>query len=195
MLTRMTQPPGLPAYVHWSIFPFTGDLVVKEVESATEEPARAGDPAGPACPACTRPDGDYLWTDEQWRLSATAEPAGLPFIGQLEPREHHDLDNLPAELTADLGRMMVRLDRAVTGLGGVARVHFNRWGDGTAHLHWWVFARPEGMLQLRGVTLPLWNEIVPRLSEAQWKANLAGVADTLAAEGGTSHRPPQTDAG
>ncbi len=38
--------------------------------------------------------------------------------------------------------MTVRLERAIRSLDGVARVHVNRWGDGSAHLHLWFLARP-----------------------------------------------------
>jgi hypothetical protein len=42
-------------------------------------------------------------------------------------------------------------------------VHVNRWGDGGAHLHVWFFARPEGLLQLRGSCLPDWLDVLPPL--------------------------------
>lgn len=69
-------------------------------------------------------------------------------------------------------------------LDGVARVHVNRWGDGSSHLHLWFLARPYGRLQLRGTFLSLWDSILPPISEEQWRENLALVAAWLAEFGG-----------
>jgi hypothetical protein len=78
----------------------------------------------------------------------------------------------------------VRLERAIRSLDGVARVHVNRCGDGSAHLHMWFLARPYGQLQLRGTFLSLWDSILPPISEARWRENLALVAAWLAEFGG-----------
>ncbi|MCG5446639.1 hypothetical protein NIE79_005339 [Micromonospora sp. NIE79] len=102
----------------------------------------------------------------------------------LESRTHLDLGDLPNLLAAELGVMTVRLERAIRSLDGVARVHVNRWGDGSAHLHMWFLARPYGLLQLRGTFLSLWDSILPPISEAQWRENLALVAAWLAEFGG-----------
>jgi hypothetical protein len=102
----------------------------------------------------------------------------------LESRSHLDLGDLPNLLAAELGVMTVRLERAIRSLDGVARVHVNRWGDGSAHLHLWFLARPAGRLQLRGPFLSLWDEILPQISDAQWRENLALVAAWLAEFGG-----------
>jgi hypothetical protein len=111
-------------------------------------------------------------------------PGGLPMVLILESRSHLDLGDLPNLLAAELGVMTVRLERAIRSLDGVARVHVNRWGDGSAHLHLWFLARPAGRLQLRGSFLSLWNDILPAVSEAQWRENLALVAAWLAEFGG-----------
>ncbi|WP_373319488.1 hypothetical protein [Rugosimonospora africana] len=102
----------------------------------------------------------------------------------LESRSHLDLGDLPNLLAAELGVMTVRLERAIRSLDGVARVHVNRWGDGSAHLHLWFLARPTGRLQLRGSFLSLWDEILPPIPESQWRENLALVAAWLAEFGG-----------
>ncbi|MGN9908039.1 hypothetical protein ACTMTJ_10870 [Phytohabitans sp. LJ34] len=102
----------------------------------------------------------------------------------LESRSHLDLGDLPNLLAAELGVMTVRLERAVRSLDGVARVHVNRWGDGSAHLHMWFLARPYGRLQLRGTFLSLWDDILPPISESTWRENLALVAAWLAEFGG-----------
>jgi hypothetical protein len=112
----------------------------------------------------------------------------------LESRSHLDLGDLPNMLAAELGVMTVRLERAVRSLDGVARVHVNRWGDGSAHLHLWFLARPYGRLQLRGTFLSLWDEILPPIPEYQWRENLALVAAWLAEFGGRPlAEPPRID--
>jgi hypothetical protein len=75
---------------------------------------------------------------------------------------------------------------------GVARVHVNRWGDGSAHLHLWFLARPYGRLQLRGTFLSLWDDILPPIDEAVWRANLGHVGAWLAEFGGRSMVAPPT---
>jgi hypothetical protein len=112
----------------------------------------------------------------------------------LESRSHLDLGDLPNLLAAELGVMTVRLERAIRSLDGVARVHVNRWGDGSAHLHLWFLARPYGRLQLRGTFLSLWDDILPTVPQAQWRENLALVAAWLAEFGGRPlAEPPRID--
>lgn len=112
----------------------------------------------------------------------------------LESRSHLDLGDLPNLLAAELGVMTVRLERAIRSLEGVARVHVNRWGDGSAHLHLWFLARPYGRLQLRGTFLSLWDDILPAIPEEQWRENLAMVAAWLAEFGGRANaEPPRID--
>jgi hypothetical protein len=112
----------------------------------------------------------------------------------LESRSHLDLGDLPNLLAAELGVITVRLERAVRSLDGVARVHVNRWGDGSAHLHLWFLARPYGRLQLRGTFLSLWDDILPPIPEHQWRDNLALIAAWLAEFGGRPlAEPPRID--
>jgi hypothetical protein len=108
----------------------------------------------------------------------------------LEARSHLDLGDLPNLLAAELGVMTVRLERAIRTLDGVARVHVNRWGDSSAHLHMWFLARPKGQLQLRGTFLSLWDGILPPVPEAQWRENLALIAAWLEEFGGTALAEP-----
>ena len=157
--------------------------VKKLDEPVTVEPVRKGEDAAD-CPSCAAPDEEYIWVSERWRVRAMDRPTGLPMVLILETRSHFDLGDLPNLLAAELGVMTVRLERAVRSLDGVARVHVNRWGDGSAHLHLWFLARPYGRLQLRGTFLPLWDDILPVVPEAEWRENLAMVAAWLAEFGG-----------
>jgi hypothetical protein len=187
-------PASLPDFTRWPSFPFEGDIRVKALDDAVAaEPARKGeDPAN--CTACTAPDDAYIWVSDRWRVRAMDRPTGLPMVLILESRSHLDLGDLPNMLAAELGVMTVRLERAIRSLDEVARVHVNRWGDGEAHLHLWFMGRPLGRLQLRGPFLSLWDEILPPVSEAKWRENLALVAAWLAEFGGTPlAEPPRID--
>ena len=153
------------------------------------EPPRSGEDAGD-CVACNTPDDAYVWVSDRWRVRAMDRPTGLPIVLILECRSHLDLGDLPNLLAAELGVMTVRLERAIRSLDGVARVHVNRWGDGSTHLHMWFLARPYGRLQLRGTFLSLWDDILPTIPERQWRENLALVAAWLADFGGRAVAEP-----
>jgi hypothetical protein len=181
---------SVPAYTKWPSFPFEGDLRVKTLADPVDaEPRRKGEDAAD-CVACNTPDDAYIWVSERWRVRAMERPTGLPMVLILEARSHLDLGDLPNLLAAELGVMTVRLERAVRSLDGVARVHVNRWGDGSAHLHMWFLARPYGQLQLRGTFLSLWDDILPPIPEPVWRENLALVAAWLAEFGGTALAEP-----
>ncbi len=177
----MTGCPG------WEIFPYEGDIRVKVLdEPVVPEPARHG-AGGPAeCDGCAEPLRDAIWADEHWRVNHSGEPTALPVVVLLCPVGHYDLHTLPPERAAEFGPMVQRVERAIMSLGGIARVHVNKWGDGSEHLHVWLMARPEGMMQLRGTCLPLWDDVLPRQDEQQWRQVLHDLAETLAAGGGTA---------
>ncbi|WP_084752260.1 hypothetical protein [Micromonospora avicenniae] len=177
-------PPAVPDFTQWPSFPFEGDLRVKQIDDPVPvEPPRKGE-GNRECIACGAPDEAYIWVGERWRVRAMDRPTGLPMVLILETRSHLDLGDLPNLLAAELGVMTVRLERAIRSLDDVARVHVNRWGDGSAHLHLWFLARPYGRLQLRGTFLSLWDSILPPIPEAKWRENLALVAAWLADFGG-----------
>jgi diadenosine tetraphosphate (Ap4A) HIT family hydrolase len=102
----------------------------------------------------------------------------------LESRDHLDLDDLDEDLAAEMGRLIVRLDRAIQAVGGIGRVHVNRWGDGGSHLHLWFYGRPVGDTQMIGFCLPLWAMTLPPTQEEAWNRNLEVVARELARHGG-----------
>jgi hypothetical protein len=180
----------LPDFIRWPSFPFEGELRIKKLADPVDvEPPRGGEDGGD-CIACSTPDDAYIWVSERWRVRAMDRPTGLPIVLILECRSHFDLGDLPNLLAAELGVMTVRLERAIRSLDGVARVHVNRWGDGSAHLHMWFLARPYGRLQLRGTFLSLWDDILPAIPEQQWRENLALVAAWLAEFGGRANAEP-----
>ena len=161
-------------------FAFDGDVqVVPLAEPVLPEPPRAGEPGGKPCIACTGPDSAVIWRDDRWQLKAGIEPSGLPIVALLEPREHYRLDNLSPELLADLGPMIQRVAGAVCRIEGVGRTHFSRFGDGSEHFHVWFFARPVGMMQLRGPLLSVWCDILPQVPDEEFQANARTVATAL----------------
>jgi diadenosine tetraphosphate (Ap4A) HIT family hydrolase len=97
----------------------------------------------------------------------------------LVPRAHCDLEDLPPDVASDLGVMLQRVAKAMRRIPGIGRVHVNRWGDGSEQFHVWLLARPRGQWQMRGAMLAVWDDILPKLPEDEWRANLRVVAEAL----------------
>ena len=175
----------MPPVEEWETFPFEGELRPRRLEPPVErERPRAGE-GGVDCQRCNADDDAYLWTGERWRVWAFDEPTGLPVIVLLEPREHvAEPGDLPDELAAELGALLARVERAIRSIGEIGRVHVCRWGDGSEHLHWWFMARPARVPQLLGSFAAIWDDVLPPMPEDVWRANLAAVAEALAAETG-----------
>ncbi len=172
----------MPDVADWETFPFSGEIDVRPLEAPLEaEPPRHG-AGGVDCRGCTRPDSDYLWTDEHWRVSSTRAPTGMPVVLFVEPREHYaEPGDLPDELAASLGLMLAKAERAVRGIGEIGRVHVCRWGDGSEHLHWWLIARPARLPQVVGSLCELWDEVLPPTPVEIWRDNLDRVVAALRA--------------
>ena len=169
---------GLPDVTTWDIFPFEGSLQVKALDDVSlPEPPRAG-AGGVDCRGCELGVAGALWTDGRWRVRAPRDPEALPSV-YIEPIDHLDLTDLDDDAAAYLGRLIVGVARAMEALPGVARVHVNRWGDGSEHLHVWLVARPAGVLQLRGSSLPDWIDVLPPVSREQWDADLDALRASL----------------
>jgi diadenosine tetraphosphate (Ap4A) HIT family hydrolase len=174
---------GLENVIGNDLFPFEGEILSKPLEAPIlPEPERRGR-GGEDCYRCVA-SGEEIWEDAHWWLRAPREPSGLPLIAILIPRAHHDLEDLPPSLAAEMGRLLPRVSRALHRIGGIGRVHVNRWGDGSEHLHLWLLPRPQGMWQMRGAMLAVWDDILPRVPQAEWNRNRRTVARALADEGG-----------
>jgi diadenosine tetraphosphate (Ap4A) HIT family hydrolase len=148
-----------------STCPFAGPRRARELRlEPAEEPRRAGEGGAP-CPGCAVPDSAVIWTDGFWRLR-TKEGTSLPGTVVLETRDHLDsfLD-LPADRLAELGPVVAAIEASLLDLGGVARVHVSRWGDGSAHFHMYFYPRPRGRLQLRGTFLAVWELMLPEADD------------------------------
>lgn len=170
----------MPEIVQWRSFPFEGDLRPKALDPPVAEERPRNGEGGVDCRTCMSPDDDYLWCNERWRLWAIDDPIGVPFIGLLQPREHHqEPGDLPDDLAADQGIMLGRVERAVRSIGEIGRVHVCRWGDGGAHLHWWFIARPARMPQLVGTFVAIWDDVLPPLPDDLRRANQQAVKAAL----------------
>jgi diadenosine tetraphosphate (Ap4A) HIT family hydrolase len=174
---RLEPPPT----GEWETFPFEGPLEVRPLLPPGEaERPRVGE-GGVACPRCERGDDGAVWSDEHWILSPLPEPSGLPVVLILQPREHHDIADLPAERARELWPLAQRVEAAIRTVGEIGRVHVCRWGDGSEHLHLWFMARPARLPQLVGSFAAIWDDILPPLPEPLWRANLDAVAAALRA--------------
>jgi diadenosine tetraphosphate (Ap4A) HIT family hydrolase len=170
----------MPSVEDWETFPFDGEMGPRELAPPTErESARHGE-GGVDCWVCNAADDDYAWTTERWRLRPIAPPSGLPVVLLLEPREHVDAPgDLSDQLAAELGVLIARIERAISSLDGIGRVHVGRWGEGSEHLHWWFMARPARMPQLASSFAAIWDDILPPTPQDVWDANVAAVVRAL----------------
>jgi len=161
--------------------PYSEPLVTRAPgERVIPEPPRRGEPGGDPCAICGGATTSPLWSDELWTLHA---PVGgsLPGSVWVASREHFDsFADMPAAYAADFGRMCSRMERAILSLGDVGRVHLYRWGDGGAHFHVWFLPRPLGMLDARGMYLPIWEDILPNVTDSELEAAARKVAAAMA---------------
>lgn len=166
----------------WSSWPWTGDLTAKGLEPPVEvEPPRQG-VGGLDCRSCdtgTDPGaGGAPWWDEGWFIT-WAGSSSLPFAAFLMPRRHADLATLTPDLAARQGELLTALEQAACAVLHVPRIQVARWGDGGEHLHWWLYARPTGMLQLRGTFLSHWDDLLPPAPSDVARQHAHLVADEL----------------
>jgi hypothetical protein len=176
----------VPPLDEWETFPFEGELRTRPLLPPGDDPPRQGE-GGVGCGRCAAGDGDAIWSDEHWLVAPLSRPSGLPVVVVLHPREHCDLDGLPLERQAELGPLVVRIERAVFAVGNIERVHVGRWGDGSEHFHLWFMGRPARMPQLRTSFAAIWDDILPPVPEELWRADHVVVAQALAAAGGRAH--------
>ena len=143
------------------------------------EPPRRGEPGGEPCAICSRTTTSAVWSDEHWTLHA---PVGgsLPGSVWLASKAHADsFSDLPEGVANAFGAVAARVERAILSLGDVGRVHLYRWGDGGAHFHVWFVPRPLGMLEASGMMLPLWEDVLPNVSDEELAAAAQRVADAM----------------
>jgi len=170
----------MPEQAWWDIFPFEPDsLVVKPLDPLTlPEPPRSGE-GGVDCGRCDDPEAEAVWVNERWTLVAFGEPR-LPLSVMVMPRAHLDFADLDDAMAGELGVISARVARAVEALDHVGRLHVYKIGDGGAHLHQFLLARPAGVLQLRGSCLTIWEEMLPVVPPDETAAVLEVAVSALA---------------
>jgi len=118
-----------------------------------EEP-REGDPGGAPCGLCTMTDENAIWSNSHWRASSRSWspiPGGVLLVS----KEHVDaLSDMPRARQQEFGVIAAAVEVAIMELGGAARVHLYRWGDGRAHFHVHFIPRPLGRPQFGVRNLP-----------------------------------------
>jgi diadenosine tetraphosphate (Ap4A) HIT family hydrolase len=177
---RVAAGLWMPPVETWESFPFAGELRPRALAPPAEREVQRHGDGGIDCWACNATDDDYVWTTERWRLRPIAPPSGLPVVLLLEPREHVDAPgDLTDQLAAELGVLIGRIERAISALDGIGRVHVGRWGEGSAHLHWWFMARPARMPQLASSFAAIWDDVLPPTPQDVWDANVAAVVRAL----------------
>ncbi len=141
------------------------------------EPPRRGEPGGEPCGVCSGHTIASVWEDEHWTVHP---PVGgsLPGTVWAASKAHVDsFADLPAAAQASFGPLCARVDAALMARGDVGRVHLYRWGDGGAHFHVWFMPRPLGMLEASGAMLPLWEDVLPNVTDDELRV----AAEELAA--------------
>ena len=182
---RLPMPP-----VHeWEHFPWEmvdGELrprVVRAPYGGPERP-RAGE-GGVDCFSCTG-DGNAnrVWENTRWKLTHPPAPKGLPMVLWLSAKEHLDYPDMDDDLASEYGRVSTWLCRIMERLPHIGRVHVNRWGDGSEHLHVWFIARPARIPGMLGSLVVEWDEMLPPVPEGVWRADIHEVARKLATHDG-----------
>ena len=143
------------------------------------EPPRRGEPGGEPCGVCEGHTTEAVWSDAHFTMHP---PVGgsLPGTVWVASTEHVDsFSDLSPEAAAAFGPMVASVERAILGRGDVGRVHLYRWGDGGSHFHVWFMPRPLGMLEASGAMLPLWEDVLPNVTDDELLVAAREVAERM----------------
>lgn len=168
-----------PPVEEWETWPFAGPVTPRALEPPVERDAPRHGEGGADCRTCADGLEHALWYDDNWMVRPSREPTGLPFVCFLETRRHVDFPDLDDELAAELGPLLLKVQRAVFEIPDLANVHVCRWGDGSEHCHVWFMARPARTPQLLGSFAAIWDDILPPLPEDVWRENIEIVRAAL----------------
>ena len=181
LYARAAGALSVPPVETWESWPFEGEIRPRALRPPlTAEPPLVGE-GGVDCWRCEAGDEDYIWVGDDWRIRVLG-PTGMPIVAMLETRGHFaSIGDLPAELLAELGPQLARVDRAIRGLGEVGNVFIGRYGDGSEHLHWWFQARPARFEQLRTSLVLVWDDVLPPVPEEIWREDVEALRRALSA--------------
>lgn len=181
---RLPMPP-----VHeWDMFPW--ELVDGELQPKILQPPLAAEApregaGGQNCQQCAGTgDGVRVWESWNFHVMRPAKPSGLPLVLWLNANEHMDYTDMSDDLAAEFGKISVWLCRIMSNLPNIGRVHVNRWGDGSEHLHSWFIARTARLPHVIGSMAVEWDEMLPPGPEEVWAADVETVARKLATHDG-----------
>ena len=161
-------------------FPFTGDVRVKALLDPVDPRAAARQTWPVTARQCARADDTFVWTNAHWRLTALpSRPSSWASCCWRPATTTTPSRTCPTTCWPSSGPLTARIERAILGLGGIARVHVLRYGDGGEHFHLWFMPRPLGALQMRGSMLPVWMDVLPKLPEAEIDEALDRIAAAL----------------
>jgi len=166
--------------------PYSEPLTVRPLDQRViPEPPRRGEPGGDPCGICSGFATSSVWSNAHWSLHP---PVGGSLRGAvwLASREHVDsFQDLSPAAAAEFVHVVANIERGILSLGDVARVHLYRWGDGGSHFHVWMLPRPLGMLEAKGMMLPLWEDVLPNLTDDELRAAAEEVARAMDATAST----------
>lgn len=175
----------MPPVQEWDIFPWEvvdGVLAPKVLRApyAEAEQPRTG-AGGVDCFNCAG-DGTAIriWENDRWKVTHPAEPGGLPLVLFLVSKEHLDFPDMSDDLASEYGRISTWICRIIERMPNIGRVHVNRWGDGSEHLHLWFIARTARLPGVLGSLAAEWEQMLPPVPEEIWRADLRAVAAKLA---------------
>lgn len=154
----------------FSLLPLADMLAPEKPRSGEEDPSE--------CHHCN-PSEHTIWANDTWQVRSGFAVPGLPFVAAIAPVDHVLLESAPLAVLSEMGPVLQRVSNAVKRIPGVARCHFMRWNDGSAHLHLWAYARPEGMMQGRGAILPFWEAAFPAMPDDMAREHIDIVAREL----------------
>ncbi len=165
------------------LFPFDEHLELKPLSDVMDAELPRDGEAGKPCHSCRETDR-VLWSNDRWKVTAirpTANPVGL----FLETVDHIDFEHFDSLLANEFGMLTWILERAISSIETVGRVHIHRWGDGSEHFHVWFQGRPAGQLEMYGWGNVLWPQVLPPLASDTVSANHARIiAELTTAVGG-----------
>jgi hypothetical protein len=161
----------------WEVFPFERESLRPKVFETFERPEPTSDGECKNCAGVDDP-ARRLWTGRRLALLRTRATSVL-FQAQVVSLAHEGLEDLDVNGHEELGRLLGAAFNVMRGLAGVGRVHFNKWENGRGHLMVALYARPEGVLQLRGSNLPIWADMLPSIPEEEFAARARVVSEAV----------------